>query len=134
MAITDVTHTIIAGKPRREGSAALNIAGTGTQFLDSRIVEHTPSTINEQLDDQFDRSDQHVLIDGQPIGVSGVLNINDIGGISTVEDGVINKLAVSDLSSKDFQNQFLIQLKILNTHLATMTEQEIDEYDIISQE
>jgi len=85
MAIADVTHTIIAGKARREGSAALNIPGTGTQFLDSRIVERSLSVISGQLEDQFDRSDQHVLIDntGVPVVIQDtpidVINYDSVG-------------------------------------------------------
>ena len=132
----DVLHIAVPGKPRREGSAVLNIPGTGTQFLDSAppIIEVALSSISGELDGRFDRSDQHVLIDDQPIGVTGTINIDDLGGFSTVENGGESKLSVADLSAKDFQTQFLIQLQILNTHLAIMTEQEINEYDIISQE
>ena len=131
----DILHIAVPGKPRREGSAALNIPGTGTQFLDSSppIIEVSLSSISGELDDRFN-FDQYVTIDNQPIGVTGTINIDDLGGISTVIKGGESKLAVADLSAKDFNRQFLIQLQILNTHLAIMTEQEINEYDIISQE
>ena len=135
MSSPDVLHIAVPGKPRREGSATLNIPGTGTQFLDSSppIIEVSLSSISGELDDRFN-FDQYVTIDNQPIGVTGTINIDDLGGISTVIKGGESKLAVADLSAKDFNRQFLIQLQILNTHLAIMTEQEINEYDIISQE
>ena len=92
--MSDVIHIAIPSKTRREGSVALNIPGTGTQFLDAGIVEVSLSTISGQLEDQFDRSDQHILIDDQPMGITGVVGVNNTGLPVVIQDQPINTTGI----------------------------------------
>ena len=76
--MSDVIHIAIPSKTRREGSVALNIPGTGTQFIDYGIVERPVATISGLVDDKFDMSDQHIIVDGQPIGISGIISMTGV--------------------------------------------------------